>query len=748
LKRYDEALALRQSMPGAASLNVEVEDTLALATLYFDMEKHDEAAASIVSILAWNHSPGVAMQIGSMLVNTGKFVEAIPHLEKGLRDLDLRENVVEQLITCYLKTGAHDKALALWRENKKLRQFQSFHQRMESPIYQPIAREVLEQRTRDFPAEMDAYGRLARLLLKEGDVAGVRELFKRAETAVSEVAKSQVALTYGAVLAASGQLPALLENAPTDDLMLARALAVGYRDLPKEQRSDALRDRVLALPLVDLDELTVLAAFFQEQKDLASASALWDRALATEGLKSRERIELWKRMVESGARPEVISDLAAALQTEPGIMNGNEDLAIFIARYGTPELQALSLAQLRSRMPEGDGIAFFEQLAAYHAAGAADPAALLDFADKATLSHSQWRTLARLFNEQGNRELELAMLRRIADGGFGRENRDRALAEICVIEAETGRPVEAFADFRLISPKYGDREGLVEIIATHTSVEHIAAMRAGVDESIAAHPGNVLAPDWMGAVAQWAERAGAPMNLAEWIGGSPLAPVLQSEARQWTRLLEGWQVSPSGSGNDPGSRDAQDAFKATLNAEGAPADLTAWQAIEPAQSLGLVNIGPVYFPEVDKGLPQSEASTPSMAVFAGQGAFPANMQRPGEMPLVLTPSEPVAACAYRVVESASGGTMDFGFATIADFAEVWVNGQRVHTNPRQSVVRPGIARFQAVLKPGANHIVVRTAHNNARWIFCLGELEPSAPLEVPAPPASAPAEAPAIAAAG
>ncbi len=731
LKRHDEALALRQSMPGAASLNAEVEDTLALARLFFDMEKHDEAAASIESILVWNHSPGVAMQIGSILMNAGKHAEAIPHLEKSLRDLELRENVVDQLITCYLNTGAPEKALALWRENKKLRQFQSFHQRVDAPIYQPIAREVLEQRTRDFPAEMDAYGRLARLLLKEGDVAGVRELFKRAEAAVSEVAKPQIALTYGAALAASGQLPALLENPPADDLLLARALALGYRDLPKEQRSDVLRDRVLALPVSDVEELTLLAAFFQEQKDIASASALWERALATEGLTSRERIELWKRMVESGARPEVVSDLAVALQAEPGLLNGKEDLTVFIARYGTPELQALSLAQLRSRMPEGDGIAFFEQLAAYHAAGTADPTALLDFASKATLSHSQWRTLARLFNEQGNRDAELGMLRRIADGGFGRDSRDRALAEICVIEAETGRPVEAFADFRLISPKYGDREGLADMIAKHTTVEHIPAMRAGVDESIAAQPGNVLAPDWMGAVAQWAERAGAPINLAEWIGASPLAPVLQSEARQWTRLLEGWQVSPAGSGKDLGSKDAQDAFKATLNAEGAPADLAGWQAIDAAQSLGLVNIGPLFFPEVDKALEETGQSLPYAA-----------------MPLVPTPAEPIGACAYRMVESASGGTMDLGFATIADFAEVWVNGQRVHTNQRQPAVRPGIARFQIALKPGANHILVRTAHNNARWLFCLGELEPTAPLEVTAPPAPAPAEAPAIAAAG
>lgn len=747
LNRTDEALALRREMPGGTTLDEESADLSELAALQIKMGQLEAGLATLEGVAAWNRSPEFAVSAGTLLFDAGEYARAIPYLEKGLRKFNQRESVSIQLLRSYLKTGAPDKALAHWREHKNLRQYQSFHHSMDDALFAPIAREVIEERIRDFPAEMDGYGSLARLLLKEGDMAGTRELYRRAESVVTPTALGEVARSYGYSLAKTGHLPALLENPPADDGLAIRALALGYSSLPKEERNDALRDKVLALPITETDDLTALAEFFDGEKDTASASTLWQRALTNERLKSSERVRILSRLVESSAQPDAIAALGAAIQAEPALLQGNEGLALFIARYGTPALRALSLAQLRERTPEGDYIAFFDQLGAYHAAGATDPAPLLAFAETATLGESQWNHLAEMFKEQGNIDAQVAMLQRIVGGNFGRDSRDRALAQIGVIEGERERPVEAFARYRAISPFYGDREGLIETIAKHTTVDHIAALRAGVDEAAAARPGLVLIPDWMGAVAQLAERAGAPIDLAGWIAGAPLAPMLQAEARQWTRLMEGWRVSPALDGRNPGEIEARNAFKATLTPEGAPADTAAWFAVDPAQSLGLVNLGPTYFPKTEAEN-DTRAEGPSATMIAGsQVAGPGNLVRAAGFPAGRTPSDPVGAVAYRTLESASGGMVDLGFSTIADFAEIWVNGKLVHEGKRQPTMRPGLARFQAPLNPGTNHIVIRTANNNARWFFCLGELEPTTPLEV-AVPVATPEETPALAAAG
>jgi hypothetical protein len=54
--------------------------------------------------------------------------------------------------------------------------------------------------------------------------------------------------------------------------------------------------------------------------------------------------------------------------------------------------------------------------------------------------------------------------------------------------------------------------------------------------------------------------------------GHRLDTGLQVEAPQWTRLLEGWQLSPAQDGKNPGEQGARDAFKATLTPEGTPVD--------------------------------------------------------------------------------------------------------------------------------------------------------------------------------
>ncbi|MBL7646878.1 MAG: tetratricopeptide repeat protein [Candidatus Hydrogenedentes bacterium] len=712
MKRYDDALAIRAALPGAHELSIEATDTTNIARTYLAADRDAEALGTIEALAAWNKSPEIAGQIGMALIGASKFAEAIPYMEKGMRHAEFRNGNGVALMNAYLETGDTEKALALWRENKNQRAFREIYAQADRELFRPVAREILEARIQAFPAELGAYGQLGRILLKDGDTAGARALFDRALTAVPPTMAGQVAAGYGSILAAEGQLLPLLEAPPLDDPMLIRAIAAGYRSVPVAQRSDALRDNVLALPLTDVGDLMDLAAFFQGMEDKATASALWQRALTLESLEDHQRITILQALAEADALDDAAAQVHALLQQNPSLMRGNPALMAFIAKSGGPEALTLAMTALRERMPEGDNVTFFEKLAAYHGGDAADLSVLLAFAETATLEEWQWRHFAKLCQDAGNKDAEIVMLNRIADGGFGTSNRDRALAEICVIDAEAGRPVEAFARYRAISPAYGDREGLMESIGKTVAADHIPAMQAAVDEAIAARPGNLLVSDWMGEVAQLAEAAGAPIDLAAWATAAPLTPLQKGEALQWSRLYEGWQVSPRVKVDRSEAYFKEENTKAALTPEGAPLDLTGWVTIEPKQSLGLVNLGPVLFPEDDQ--------------FEESGAM-----------------------AYKAIESPEGGPTDLGFASNIGNAQVWVNGVLVQQANSRSAVRPGLERFRVDLKPGVNHVIIKSTNANKRWLFCLGALEPRPPLAIPAAPAEAPAaEAPAIAAAG
>ena len=189
----------------------------------------------------------------------------------------------------------------------------------------------------------------------------------------------------------------------------------------------------------------------------------------------------------------------------------------------------------------------------------------------------------------------------------------------------------------------------------------------------------------MGYVAQLAESAGAPIDLAAWVSAAALTPVQKAEVYM-----------------------AEEQTRAALTPEGAPADLAGWTAIDPKETLGLIDLGPILFP------------------------------RDNEF-------ENAEALAYRTLESAMGGPTDFAFASNIGSAEVWINGIRVQGALNRNTVRPGLERFRVDLKPGTNHIVVKSTNNNKRWLFCLGTLEPRPPLAVPVAPLE---QAPALAAAG
>lgn len=708
MKRYGEALAVRAAMPAPFEVQAEVNDASTLTRIYLAAGREGDAMTSINSLVAWNKSPEAAGQIGSALAAAKKYAEAVPYLETGMRDADFRRGNAVSLMTCYLESGNAEKALALWRDNKNQREFRELYRLMDQERFRPVAREILEARIQAFPADLDAYSKLARILLKEGDAAGARELFNKALAAVPPSLAVQVIAGYGALLAGGDQLVPLLEAPPADDPMLIRALAAGYQNLPPAKRGDALRDKVLALPLSDAGDLIGLASFFEGIEDKPTAVALWQRALAAEPLEEAQRVTILQQLAEAGALDSAATQVFAILQQNPGLMRSNPQLLAFVAKSGGPEVLAQAMADLRTRMPEGDNVTFFDKLAAYHGGAPADLSGLLTFAETATLEEWQWRHLAELCKDAANKDAEAAMLRHIAEGGFGTGNRDRALAEICVIDAEAGRPVEAFASYQAISPAYGDREGLMESIAKHTAPEHIPALQAAVDRASAARPGNLLVPDWMGYVAQLAESAGAPIDLAAWVSAAPLTPVQKAEALQWSGLLEGWQVSPRTAIENAEAYMAEEQTRAALTPEGAPADLAGWTSIDPKQSLGLIDLGPVLFPKDNE--------------FENAGAL-----------------------AYRAIESATGGPTDFAFASNIGNAEVWINGTRVQGALGRNIVRPGLERFRVDLKPGTNHVVVKSTNNNKRWLFCLGTLEPRPPLAVPVAP---PVEAPALAAAG
>ncbi len=711
MKRFDEALAVRAAMPGATELQVETADTVALVGTYLAADRDTDGLAKIGELAAWNKSPEAAGQIGSALASAKKYAEAIPYLEKGMRDADFRRNSSVQLLNAYLEAGNVEKALEHWRANKNQREMRELFRLTDQERYRPIAREVLEVRIKAFPAELDAYNRLARLLLDGGDAAGARELFNRALAASQPSVAGQVSTGFGALLARSDLYLSLLDAPPLDDPMMIRALVAGYSSLPAERRSDALRDKVLALPLTDAGDIIGLANFFHGAKHTATATALWQRALAMENLEDTQRIAILQQLSEAGALDSVAPQVLATLQSAPSLLRTNPQLMAFVAKAGGPEALAAALADLRTRVPEGDNVVFFEKLAAYHGGDAADLSTLLAFAETAILEEWQWRHLAKICQDAGNKDAEALMLNHIVDGGFGTDNRNRALAQICVIEAEAGRPVEAFKRYLAISQAYGDREGLMESIQKSCAAEHIPALQAAVDEICAARPGNVLVPDWMGLIGQMSASAGAPIDLAAWIAAAPLTLLQRTEAFQWSKLYEGWQVSPRTRVEDEAAYYDEEKVRAALTPEGAPIDQTGWLFITPEESLGIVNLGPLLFPE------ESD--------FESSGAM-----------------------AYKTIESPSGGPADLGFASNTVGIQVWLNGELVHTGFNRMAVRPGLERFRVDLKPGVNHVVVRSMNSNKRWLFCLGELEPRPPLVVPSAPAETPTEAPAIAAAG
>lgn len=708
MKRYDDALAIWTSLPGAFDLNAEAGDATTLVGTYLQAGRETEATASIDALVAWNKTPAVAGQIGSALAGAKKYAEAIPYLEKGMRDTESRYGKGPLLLNCYLETGNTEKALALWRDNKNQREFRELYQTMDRDIYRPVAREILEARIQAFPAELDGYNRLGRVLMKEGDVAGARDLFKRALAASPPSTVDQVAAGFGQLLAAEDQLAPLLEAPPADDPMLIRALVAGYSSLPLQKRSAALREKVLALPLAEVKDVLNLAEAFQGDEDKPTAITLWQRALGMEKLEDTQRMQLYQQLIQVGALEDPAGKINALVMKNPALLRGNAPLLAFVARFPATEAFAAAMADLRTRMPEGDNVTFFDKLAAYHGGDPADLSGLLAFAETATLEEWQWRHLAERCKDAKNKDAEAAMLRHIAEGGFGIGNRDRALAEICVIDAEAGRPVEAFAGYQGISPAYGDREGLMEVIAKHTTAEHIPALQSSVDQVIAARPGNLLVSDWMGYVVQLAENAGSPIDLGAWVAAVPLTPLQKAEALQWSGLLEGWQVSPRTPVENAEVYMAEEQTRAALTPEGAPLDLAGWITIEPGQSLGLIDLGPVLFPKDNE--------------FENAGAL-----------------------AYKALESAAGGSMDFAFASNIGNAEVWINGTRVQGAFSRNSVRPGLERFRVDLKPGRNHIVVKSTNNNKRWLFCLGTLEARTPLAIPVAP---PEAAPALAAAG
>ena len=702
LQRYGEALALRQTMGGAATLAVEGQDQLNLARAYFEAGREAEAMAALDDLTAWNQSSDMAGRVGKLLMNEKHYEAALPYFERGMANVSQRRSVCDDLLRCYLEAGDEANARRVWNENREQRGMKRLYNNVEGDVYRPLAREVYEARLAEEPGDLDTWRKLGAILLEGGDTAGANAAFKRALEAVPPAQTGEVAAGYGALLAKHGQLIPLLEAPPLADPAMLRALARGYTNLPEDQRTAALAEKVLALPLADADDVLRLAAFFNRDETIDAAAAQYQRALAMEGVTEVQQLRALQELAEADALEDATGQVRALLAENPHLLRGNPGLVFFGAKHGDTALVAQGMALLRERLPEEDSLAYYETLAAYFAG---DPAALKAFAETARLDESQWRSVAKVFQDAEDQDAEAAVLERIAAGGYGTDSRDRALAELCVIHAEAGRLDEAFARFAQISPEYGDQEGLVRVLSKHLTAADIPRLQAAVAGAAAARPGNLVVPDWAGRTVELAESAGVPLDAETWLASLSLSDSQRAEARQWPLLFEGWLVSPRIPVADREAFMAAEATKADLAEDGAPRDTAGWTFLAPETTLGMVNIGEVLFPEEDD--------------FEQAGAY-----------------------AWTVVVALRDGEVELTFASNPENVEVWINGERAYTAGHQNHPRPGQERFRVALKAGRNQVVVKTHGNNRRWYFGLGPVSGDAGLAVdlPAPTAIAAAQ--------
>jgi len=695
-KRFAEAIEVRKNMGTAPSLGQESQDALSLATLCYDAGRTDEGDAIIDSLSAWNRSSAVAGQIGKLLQRRAYYAEALPYLERGMADANQRRSICDDVMRCYLEAGDVENARRVWKENQTQRGMQRLANYAHEDVYEPLAREIYEEFLSREPLALDVWEKLGDLHFTLDDEVAAGEAFRRALSVVPEARAGEVINGFGALLAKHGKLIALLEAPPLDDPVLLRAVVAGYMSLREEDQTDALRAQVLALPMDDVDTVLRLASYIAGSEDKETAANQYQRALGMPGITEEQKLNALEEMVEHNLADDAADQILALVRKDLSLVDTNLPLVAVIARHGDAPLLEQALARVRERQTEGDTIAFFGKLAAYYAGGE-EPAVLQEFIGTAVLEEWQWRHFAKVFQDKGDKAAEVAVLARIAGGGFGTSDQDRALAQLCVIDAERGNVQEAFAHYLAISPDYGDLDGLMATLADHVRTDDLGAMESRVLALSSERPGNVIIPDYIGRLSELAERVGVDADLETRLAAAPLTDAQRRDALQWTELLEGWQVSPRVNlEREDDDFMKEEGMAGQLNEAGAPNTTEGWITLEPAATLGVINLGIALFDEEER--------------LRMAGAY-----------------------AYTTLQRDTDGPIDLTFAANQQ-AQVWVNGVLAHSSEGQGRVRPGQSRFRVELKAGDNHIVVKSQHNNKRWLFCLGPVIPEPEMELPAAP--------------
>lgn len=713
--RGEEAVALYQEFAPGLGLAGESERALELAEVYFKAGQDTMALAEIEALAAWNKHGETAADISALLVEEGFYADAIPHLERALTQRVPDQDDLINLVRCYAELGDVEAAMRACNAHRLRWESKWLAANLERPAFRPVAAEIYGNLLALEPHRIEYWNGLFGVLLASGNAAGADAVFKGALDTLPAERSDEIIQGFGRCIAEFGDLAARLDAPPEGYPAMLQALAAGYACLPQALQTRALWVKVAALSLDD----AAFAIFVERTYPGPPRGAAEPdrRALSREEVTRVRKLDGVLQLAITDLSRGVEGRIPALAYLVPEPIETDITAWELAIEHGEPELVTEALASIRERRPDSDAVAFCDKLEAFRGEGEGDTSELRDFAERAVLELWHWRVLGNLFHRAGDTEGEILVLERIADAGYDAGVRDRALAALCEAHARAGDADRAFGRFLELSPSYSGREMCFGVVAEHATAEDLPEIEAIVNRMNAEWPGNLTVPEAFGRLTELAERLGVPFDFSEKLAAD-MNDVQRQDARLWPVLFEGWAVSPAIDPADADAFMAEETMTETLDGEGAPLDASGWTHLEPAETLGMIEAGRALYGGVDRA--------------GNAGGYPLSsirLEKPQDTYYESPPPGGMGAFAYTAIESDNGGPVELTIASNRTGTQVWLNGERVYTTVEQQQVRPGQARFRTELKPGTNHVVLKSRVDIRGWYFCLGPVEPGGRLD-------------------
>lgn len=694
LRRTNETLDVLRQMPGDPDLRKDALVQHAIATNQHAFGLTNEAENTISNLFIWASSANLRISQAFTYIKQKRFAEATNLLHPLLVSDSNRRMVLPSMIQCSIALNDHRGALDYARQAASLgivgRQLNDLKQWLNGQDPELLVKLMPEFR-KLFPTDARMYSLEAWAWIRKGDTNRAIVVIESAFQHPANV-KNTAPLLNHLVKYVDGRRiePSIADylhrhpDSPLIELMVdAFEVAAGRGDDPDLPAHARLFREV---PVKNTALALTVAGTFAELEQADAAEKICRPLLSSDVSSVRKRAAVILIRVGRNAGTENL--VAEWLETSPSDFIQDSKLLASAAR-GIDRAKFLAAAS--KLVPFKSHNTYYEFILDYHTdkreATVTRMSDLLKLPDLRPLHLS---TLARLAKEANRPADAIAAHRRLADSGFRRVDRDKALGELVSLYADAGewdQAVEAFLDLAHLRHSSAGHQAADTLYARATP-DILAPYHQRLQTLAAKRPDNIHLTHLIAFYAELSEKSGQPVDCAKLAAELNTSPDIQRAAGRWNQVIENWEITESYPMSAP------------------------WVMKTPVgpRLKGVTN-------EV-KWIAAPETAT------AGFVSFGQLLDRAGKK------SNSRLAFARTTIRSAEARNATFNIGA-SDFAKVWINNRLVFNEAATPLLAaPMNRRFHAELKAGDNAILVKVGNQQGNWRFCLSQDDGGSKLQL------------------